>query len=179
MIPLILGGNMEGEVHIGGVPTTTMRPPQVAEKLGIVFQDPEGGLFFPVVEDEVAFGPENLCVPSAEIEERVEGALRAVGMEKFRHRNPHRLSGGEKQLVATASALSLGPQVLILDECMSQLDDRGRSMMRELILKLRREGKAILMVEHNPENLAVADRLALLEDGVLSPFDGDWRCGDW
>ncbi|MFO7941459.1 MAG: ABC transporter ATP-binding protein [Bacillota bacterium] len=178
IIPLIVEGELEGEVRIDGVRTTEMRPPEIAEKLGVVFQDPEGGLFFPVVEDEVAFGPENLCIPPEEIGHRVHAALRAVGMEDFRHRNPHRLSGGEKQLIATASVLSLGPRVLILDECMSQLDERGRTMMRALILRLREAGKAILMVEHNPENLTVADRMAILDDGRLRPFDGDWGYGD-
>ncbi len=174
IIPLIRGGVMEGEVLLDGTPTRALRPPEIAQKLGIVFQDPEAGLFFPVVEDEVAFGPENLCVAPVEIHRRVGASLAAVGMDAFAERNPHRLSGGEKQLVATAAVLSLQPDVLILDEAMSQLDDRGRDMMKDMIRAMRDRGKAVLLVEHDPENLDVADRVLMLHDGELATFDGNW-----
>ena len=174
IIPLIRPGTLEGEVRIDGIPTTGMNPPELATRLGIVFQNPETQLFFPVVEDELAFGPENLCIEPGEIEKRIERALATVGMEAFRFRNPHQLSGGQKQLIALASVLTLDPGILIFDEAMSQLDETSRHKIKNLILSLKGDGKAILMVEHNPDNLDIADETKILRDGGLWDFDGTW-----
>ncbi len=174
IIPLLRGGETWGSVTIKGKPVDQMRIPEIARNLGMVSQDPEAGLFFPVVEDEVAFGPENLCLEPPVIRARIDEALGNVGITDLRLRNPHRLSGGEKQLVATASVLSLHPEILILDEALSQLDGRGRWMMERLILRLRATGKAILMVTHDPNHLDVADHTFILSNGRLSPFHGDW-----
>ncbi len=175
IIPLIRGGDMHGEVLLGETSTRDLTPPRVATRLGIVFQNPDTQLFFPRVEDEVAFGPENLCVPVEEIDRRVSRALHTVGLQEFRERNPHRLSGGEKQLVALASVLSLQPEILIFDEALSQLDAEGRKRILALIEQMRDQGKAVVMVEHNPDNLGVADRTMLLHDGELTRFDGEWH----
>ncbi len=173
IIPLIREGNMTGEVLLYGTPTREMTLPQVATRLGIVFQNPDTQLFFPRVDDEVAFGPENLCLPPGEIWERIHETLERVGMKDFQAKNPHRLSGGQKQRVALAAVLSLDPEILIFDEAMSQLDEEGRDRIKELISSLKREGRAIVMVEHNPDNLDVSDRTMLLRDGKLVEVSGD------
>ncbi len=173
IIPLIREGCMTGEVFLDEISTRELTLPQVATRLGIVFQNPDTQLFFPRVADEIAFGPENLCLPPEEIEQRIGRGLEKVGMEDFRARNPHHLSGGQKQLIALAAVLSLDPEILIFDEAMSQLDEEGRGRIKELILALKGEGRAIVMVEHNPANLDVADRVMLLKDAELAEMDRD------
>ena len=172
IVPHIYSGNMRGEVLIKGTPTTSMKIPQIATRLGIVFQEPDTQLFSPTVEDEVAFGPENLCLSREEIGERLKTALKLVGMEDFRLGSPNQLSGGQKQLIALASVLSLDPEILIFDEAMSQIDAQGKTAIKEAISGLKDRGKTIVMIEHDLDNLDVADRVLLLRDGVLQPFEG-------
>jgi energy-coupling factor transport system ATP-binding protein len=99
-------------------------------------------------------------------------ALAQVGMEDFRFSSPNRLSGGQKQLIALASVLSLDPEILIFDEAMSQIDEQGKASIKEVIKGLRDRGKTVVMIEHDFDNLDVADRVVLLRDGVLQPFQG-------
>ena len=172
IVPHIYSGNMRGEVLIKGTPTTSMKIPQIATRLGIVFQEPDTQLFSPTVEDEVAFGPENLCLSREEIGERLKTALKLVGMEDFRLGSPNQLSGGQKQLIALASVLSLDPEILIFDEAMSQIDAQGKTAIKEAISGLKDRGKTIVMIEHDLDNLDVADRVLLLREGVLQPFEG-------
>ncbi len=172
IVPHIYSGNMRGEVLIKGTPTTSMKIPQIATRLGIVFQEPDTQLFSPTVEDEVAFGPENLCLSREEIGERLKTALKLVGMEDFRLGSPNQLSGGQKQLIALASVLSLDPEILIFDEAMSQIDAQGKEAIKEAVSGLRNRGKTVVMIEHDLDNLDVADRVLLLRDGVLQPFEG-------
>lgn len=172
IVPHIYSGNMRGEVLIKGTPTTSMKIPQIATRLGIVFQEPDTQLFSPTVEDEVVFGPENLCLPREEIGERLKTALKLVGMEDFRLGSPNQLSGGQKQLIALASVLSLDPEILIFDEAMSQIDAQGKEAIKEAVSGLRNRGKTVVMIEHDLDNLDVADRVLLLRDGVLQPFEG-------
>ncbi len=172
IIPHVYSGCMTGRVLIQGEDTRSLSLPQIATRLGVVFQNPDNQLFSPTVEDEVAFGPENICLPQAEIVRRVDEALSVAGIPHLRHASPHRLSGGQKQLVALASVLSLDPQILIFDEAMSQLDDLGRDSVRNLIRKLKEEGRTVLMVEHDFANLDVADRVMILEDGCLTECSG-------
>jgi len=172
IIPLIKGGEMRGEVILNGTPTTELGLPKISRTLGIIFQNPDTQLFLPTVEDEIAFGPENFGLSPEEIEKRITDSLNKVGLEKYRHKNPKELSGGEKQLVALASVLSLQPEILIFDEAMSQLDPEGREMVKDLILKLKKEGKTIITVEHDLDNLHVADRVKLLKKGKLTDFCG-------
>jgi energy-coupling factor transport system ATP-binding protein len=172
IIPHVYNGHMTGQVYILGEDTQNLSLPQIATRLGVVFQNPDNQLFSPTVEDEIAFGPENLCLPREEIARRVDEALSVAGIEHLRFSSPHRLSGGQKQLVALASVLSLNPQILIFDEAMSQLDEQGRNSVKNLIRKLKNEGRTILMVEHDLANLAVADRVMILEDGWLSECFG-------
>lgn len=177
IIPLIKKGTLEGEVLIKDVPASKMTIPQISKSLGIVFQNPDNQLFSPTVEDEIAFGPENFALPREEIAERIKRVLEMTGIEKHRYKNPRQLSGGEKQLVALSAVLSLDPDILIFDEAMSQLDTEGKARIKELILRLRKEGKTIVMVEHDPDNLHVADRIKLLHDGQLTDFNENWPEG--
>lgn len=174
IIPHLMNGEMKGEVLIDGTPSTELTPPQIATRLGVVFQNPDTQLFFPTVEDELAFGPENLCFPPQRIKHTIDRVLEKVGLEGFHQRNPHELSGGQKQLVALAAVLSLDPDILILDEVTSQLDRQGKERVLRLIGALRDEGRAVVMVEHNPDNLKIADRVKLLSEGSLVDFSGDW-----
>ncbi|ACB83932.1 energy-coupling factor ABC transporter ATP-binding protein [Natranaerobius thermophilus] len=172
IIPLIKQGVMEGEVLINGRSTQELSLSQIATNLGIVFQNPETQLFSPTVEDEIAFGPENLCFARDAIEKRVDESLKKVGMEQQRYKNPHHLSGGQKQLIALASVLSLNPKILIFDEAMSKLDPDGKKMIKDLIIDLKNEGRTIIMVEHDMANLNIADRVKLLDGGKLTDFTG-------
>ncbi|MBT9150993.1 MAG: Energy-coupling factor transporter ATP-binding protein EcfA1 [candidate division WS2 bacterium] len=172
IIPHVYKGMMEGEILIKGKPTLELTLPQIATHLGIVFQNPDTQLFSPTVEDEIAFGPENLCLERDEIGRRIDEMLSKVGMEKYRLSSPNNLSGGQKQLIALASVLSLNPEILIFDESMSQIDADGRIIVKEMMKKLKGEGKTIIMIEHEFENLDIADRVMLLKDGDLVPFQG-------
>lgn len=171
IIPHIYSGKMEGKVLLQGRPTTELTIPGIATRLGIVFQNPETQLFFPVVEDEIAFGPENLCLDREEIGKRIDKVLKLTGMADKRYENPQYLSGGQKQLIALASVLSLEPQILIFDEVMSQIDRKGRLAIKEMILALKKKGKTVITVEHDYENLDIADRIMVLEKGRLEALD--------
>jgi energy-coupling factor transport system ATP-binding protein len=172
IVPHIYSGKLKGTVLINGTSTTGMKIPEIATKLGIVFQEPDTQLFSPTVEDEVAFGPENLCLSRGEIGDRIQRALKQVGMEDFRFSNPYQLSGGQKQLIALASVLSLDPEILIFDEVMSQIDEQGKTAIKKVIAGLKNRGKTIVMIEHDFGNLDVADKVLLLRDGMLYPFEG-------
>jgi len=177
IIPHVYGGCMSGDVLVFGEPAAEMRLPVISTKVGIVFQDPDTQLFSPTVEDEVAFGPENLCLSRSDIGTRIDECLEIVGLRRYRLSHPERLSGGEKQLVAIASVMALRPEILIMDESLSQIDSEGRERIKETILKLRSMGKTIIMVEHDIDNLDIADRVFLMENGRLRQVDKD-RAGD-
>lgn len=172
LIPHVYKGELSGEVVIFGSPVANMKIADIATSVGTVFQDPDTQLFSPTVEDEVAFGPENLCIDREEIGRRIASALEQVGMTRHRLANPDQLSGGQKQLIAIASVLSLQPEVLIFDEIMSQIDTTGRKRIKEVIKDLKKNGKTIVMVEHNLDNLDLADRLMVMRKGKLVEFTG-------
>lgn len=171
IIPYVYKGYMSGDIILYGKSTKEMKQHDIATKVGIVFQDPDTQLFSPTVEDEVAFGPENLCLSREEIGKRIEQSLSKVGMGKFRYENPNNLSGGQKQLIAIASVLSLNPDILIFDEIMSQIDKEGKEKIRKLIKELKGEEKTIIMIEHELNNLHLADRTLLLTKGTLESYN--------
>lgn len=173
IIPRVFRGKLQGEVLLFGEPIRNMKLADIATKIGIVFQDPDSQLFSPTVEDEIAFGPENLCLEREVIGERISEALKTIAMEKYRYSNPHYLSGGQKQLIALASVLSLKPEILIFDETLAQIDAVGRKMIKEKILHLKDEGKTIIMIEHDFSNLDIADRVMVLKEGKLEVFQGE------
>lgn len=143
-----------------------MEPFKVRRRVGMLFQNPENGLVAPFVEDDVAFGLENLGVPREEMRERVAGAIRDVGLSGYERREPHTLSGGEKQRVALAGLLAGRPEILVLDEPTSMLDTAGRREVLERLEALRGE-KTVLHVTHHLEELFDADRILVVNDGKL------------
>ena len=154
-----------GSVRVSGHDPAT-EPFEVRKHLGVLFQNPENGLVAPFVEDDVAFGLENLGVPREEMRARVAQAIRGVGLEGYERREPHTLSGGEKQRVALAGLLAVEPEILVLDEPTSMLDAAGRREVLERLEALR-AGKTILHVTHHLEELAGADRILVLNEGDL------------
>ncbi len=154
-----------GDVRVAGHDPAT-EPFEVRKHLGVLFQNPENGLVAPFVEDDVAFGLENLGVPREEMRERVTRAIGAVGLGGYERREPHTLSGGEKQRVALAGLLAVEPEILVLDEPTSMLDAAGRREVLERLEALRSE-KTILHVTHHLEELLNADRILVLNGGEL------------
>lgn len=168
IIPRNIDGDLQGKVEIFGNDLSKLTTAQLSENLGIVFQNPDSQLFSPTVEDEIAFGPENLCLPVNEIDKRITEALKAVGMSEYRYANPFNLSGGQKQLIALAAVLSLKPKILVFDEALSQLDDESTKLIKNVVKSLKSSGVSILFVEHDEENLDIADRIYRLENGKIN-----------
>jgi energy-coupling factor transport system ATP-binding protein len=154
-----------GSVRVGGLDPAT-EPFEVRKKAGMLFQNPENGLVAPFVEDDVAFGLENLGVERQEMRDRVREAILAVGLEGYERREPHTLSGGEKQRVALAGLLALDPEILLLDEPTSMLDAAGRKEVLERLEGLR-GARTVLHVTHHLEELLDADRVLVLNAGEL------------
>jgi energy-coupling factor transport system ATP-binding protein len=154
-----------GRVRVSGHDPAT-EPFEVRKHLGVLFQNPENGLVAPFVEDDVAFGLENLGVGRDEMRERVAQAIRAVGLEGYERREPHTLSGGEKQRVALAGLLAVEPEILVLDEPTSMLDAAGRREVLEH-LEVLRSRKTVVHVTHHLEELLNADRVLVFNGGEL------------
>lgn len=172
IIPKLYRGKLEGKVKLWGENVQSLEISDISKKIGIVFQDPDTQLFSPTVEDEIAFGPENLCVDPGEIGLRIEKTLKIVNMEKYRYENPNNLSGGEKQLIALASVLAMEPEVLLFDEVLAQIDSQGKERIRNVIIDLKGQGKTMVLVDHDLENLKAADRIMELKEGKLIEFKG-------
>ncbi len=140
----------------------------IRKKIGVVFQNPDNQMVTTIVEDDVAFGPENLGLKPAEIRERVDWALESVGMLDYAKSGPLRLSGGQKQRVAIAGVLALKPELMILDEATGMLDPEGRKEVLEVVQNLnRKENMAVIMITHFMEEAATADRIIILEQGKV------------
>ncbi|MFL6008505.1 MAG: ATP-binding cassette domain-containing protein [Rubrobacteraceae bacterium] len=154
-----------GNVRVGGLDPAS-EPYLVRRRVGMLFQNPENGLVAPFVEDDVAFGLENLGVERTEMRRRVREAIRAVGLEGYERREPHTLSGGEKQRVALAGLLALDPEVLLLDEPTSMLDAAGRAEVLERLVALR-GSRTVVHVTHHLDELLDADRVLVLNAGKL------------
>ena len=169
LVPHFHGGRFSGSVRVAGLDTRSIAPAALAGTVATVFQDPEDQIVFDRVANEVAFGPENLGLPPAEIARRVASSLAAVGADQLLPRSTRDLSGGELQRVCLASALALAPRLLILDEPTSQLDPDGAVAFLELVEKLARErGMAVILSEQRPAlPLEICDRVLFLERGRL------------
>ena len=154
VIPKLVKGELTGTVTLHG-------------KAGIIFQDPDTQIFLPTVEDEIAFGPENLCLPKEEIERRISRLLLLTGMSAHRFANPARLSGGEKQLIVIAAVLSLEPDILICDEVLASLDAAGREKIGRILLELKAAGKTVVLIGHDDAVMAFSDECWYLSDGQL------------
>lgn len=141
---------------------------EIRKRVGVVFQNPDNQLVASIVEDDVAFGPENLGVPREEIGERIDFALKAVGMEKFRHSSPTRLSGGQKQRIAIAGVLALMPEILVLDESTAMLDPQGRKEVLDVVEKLNKEKNVtVITITHYMDEVLNADKVLVLSDGEV------------
>ena len=141
---------------------------EVRKHVGIVFQNPDNQMVASIVEDDVAFGPENIGIEREEIGRRIEWALEAVGMEKFRHSTPTRLSGGQKQRIAIAGVLAIKPEIIILDESTAMLDPKGRREVIEVIKRLNKEeGMTVILITHFMEEALLADRTVVLNRGEI------------
>lgn len=173
LIPHFFGGRMEGEVTVLGTSTRDIEPSKLAADVGMVFQNPEDQLVAMSVEEEIAFGPENLGLPRSEIKERVDEALGLLNITHLRERSPHELSSGQQQKVAIASILAMRPSVLILDEPTSQLDPRSSIDIINFVKELNRnEGITVVLAEHRLESAAPhADKIVVIDKG------GIYACG--
>lgn len=160
----------EGEIRVEGMSTTDEdKIWEIRRECGMVFQNPDNQIVTTIVEEDVAFGPENLGLPSEEIRKRVDMALDIVGMTKFKDHSPTLLSGGQKQRVAIAGILALMPDIIIFDEPTAMLDPGGRKDVLDTILKLNREeNKTILLITHFMEEAIYADRIVVFEDGKIA-----------
>ena len=164
---------VEGKIYIMGKDITDERMTEddileLRKNIGMVFQNPDNQLVATIVEDDVAFGPENLGVPSDQIRKRVDEMLESVGMLEYAKHEPHRLSGGQKQRIAIAGILAMLPRCIIFDESTAMLDPVGRKEVMESVIKLNREkGMTVIMITHYMEEAAMADRIIVLNDGAL------------
>jgi len=157
-----------GKVLIDGMDTSEYENTiPIRQRVGMVFQNPDNQIVATVVEDDVAFALENLGVEPSEIRSRVDEALRAVGLYDFREREPHLLSGGQKQRLAIASIVAMGPEILIFDEPTAMLDPMGRLDVSRLVRSLRAQGKTIIYVTHNVDEIVEADRVVVMDSGKV------------
>ncbi len=158
-----------GEILVDGLSTKEESNLfDIRKTVGVVFQNPDNQMVATIIEDDVAFGPENVGLPSAEIRKRVDEALRAVNMYEYRESSPHHLSGGQKQRIAIAGVLALRPRVMIFDESTSMLDPEGRAEVMKVIKKLNREeGVAVVTITHFMEEAEKADRIIVMNEGEI------------
>lgn len=162
----------EGEVHVLGYETRDPRATyNIRSSAGMVFQNPDDQLVASVVENDIAFGPENLGIPTEELRERVTDALVEVGLQGFDEQETNALSGGQKQRVAIAGILAMNPEILILDEATAMLDPRGRKGLMRVCHELNERGMTIVMITHFMEEAAQADRIIVLDQGQIA-LDG-------
>ena len=159
----------EGRVVVEGMETTDEeRLYDIRQTVGMVFQNPDNQIVATIVEEDVAFALENMGVPPAEIRQRVDGALKAVGMYDFREHAPHQLSGGQKQRVAIAGIIAMRPRCIVLDEPTAMLDPRGRAEVLKTLRQLNQEhGITIALITHYMDEAARCDRVVVVDRGRL------------
>jgi energy-coupling factor transporter ATP-binding protein EcfA2 len=167
IIPEFEAGDFHGVVRLNGRSILDARVSDVAPEIGMVFQDFESQLFSTTAAHEVAFAMEQVGMGRAEMLERIGPALEAVGLKGFDDRDPTTLSGGQKQRLAVASVLALKPSVIVLDEPTTDLDPEGRAEVFALIRQLRTEGRSLIVIEHESDELRQCDRIVLLRDGAI------------
>ncbi|MCK5343272.1 MAG: ATP-binding cassette domain-containing protein, partial [Candidatus Heimdallarchaeota archaeon] len=158
-----------GLVEIFGEDITKKKRGEIIKEVGMVFQDPDDQLFMSRVFDDVAFGPMNMDLPKEEIEKRVTSSLKKVGMRGYENRCPHHLSSGEKKKIAIATILSMEPEIIVLDEPVSNLDPKSRDAILEILKELKSKGKTIIITTHDvnvvPE---IADRIYILDKKIIA-----------
>lgn len=166
----------EGKVLVDGIDTADEdRRNDVRRTVGMVFQNPDNQIVATIVEDDVAFGPENLGVDPDEIRRRVDDSLKAVGMYDYRFHEPHKLSGGQKQRVAIAGVIAMQTDCIVLDEPTAMLDPRGRKEVMDTVKRLNRDmGITVLFITHYMDEAVQADRVIVIDEGKIR-FDGTPR----
>ena len=162
-----------GKVYVSGMDTSDPEKLiAVRRTVGMVFQNPDNQIVANVVEEDVAFGPENLGVAAPMIRQRVDNALKQVGMYHYRNHAPHLLSGGQKQRVAIAGVIAMEPKCIVLDEPTAMLDPKGRREVMETVVRLNKEKNiTVVLITHHMNEAAMADRMVVLDKGKLS-MDG-------
>ena len=157
-----------GNVFVAGMNTRDDdRIWDIRSRVGMVFQNPDNQIVSSIVEDDVAFGPENLGIPPEEIRRRVDSALRQVGMYEHRHKGAHMLSGGQKQRIAIAGAIAMRPDCIVFDEPTAMLDPKGRESVVGMITELNREGITAVLITHYMNEAAQADRVVVMKNGRI------------
>ena len=157
-----------GTVCVDGMMTTDASSVrEIRRRVGMVFQNPESQIVGMTVEEDVAFGPGNLALPSAEIRRRVDESLAMVGMTGFEKRAPHTLSGGEKRLLSIAGVVAMNPRYIAFDEPTAYLDPAGKQRVLEIIRRINREGMAIIHIAHDMRDVAEADRVVVMDRGQV------------
>lgn len=159
----------EGSVFVDGLNTADEETEiEVKRRVGMVFQNPDNQLVASIVEEDVAFGPENLGIEPRVIRQRVDESLKAVGMYDYRLSSPHHLSGGQKQRVAIAGIIAMQPECIVLDEPTAMLDPKGRAEIIDTVLRLNREKNiTVVLITHFMEEAEFADRVIVMDDGVI------------
>ena len=159
-----------GKVYVCGIDTANEdRIMTVRHNVGMVFQNPDNQIVANVVEEDVAFGPENLGIAAPEIRHRVDNALKQVGMYEYREHAPHLLSGGQKQRIAIAGIIAMEPKCIVLDEPTAMLDPRGRKKVIDTVSRLNREkGITVVLITHHMDEAAKADRVVVLDKGKVA-----------
>ena len=168
LVPRFFRGAYQGRVMVKGQEVARHKVSEMSRTVGLVLQDFEAQLFSTNVELEMAFGPENHCLPRSEIERRIQRYLTFVGLERLRQREPATLSGGQKQRLAIGSVLALEPKILVMDEPTTDLDPQGREEVLSIAGRIREEGRMLLVVDHEPETAAWADQVWLMRDGQVA-----------
>ena len=161
----------EGSIVVGGINLADIETEEelfeLRRKIGMVFQNPDDQLVATVVEEDIAFGPENLGLDPEEIRRRVYRSLKAVGMLPYAKHAPHRLSGGQKQRIAIAGVLAMMPECIVFDEATAMLDPKGRRDVMAMIQKIHESGITVLHITHNMNEALLADRVVVVNDGTL------------
>ena len=191
LINLILTAD-SGKIYVDGKDITDENLTEedvfeVRKKVGMVFQNPDNQIVATVVEEDVAFGPENLGLPSKEIRKRVDEALEVVNMKEYARHAPHKLSGGQKQRVAIAGTIAMKPDCIIFDESTAMLDPQGRKEVMNTIKRLNKEGMTIVLITHYMNEAVEADKVFVMKNGsvymegtpdeVFSQPEKLWRAG--
>lgn len=159
-----------GKVFVDGIDTSDAEQLfEIRRRVGMVFQNPDNQMVATIVEEDVAFAPENLGIPRGEIRKRVDEALETVGMTAFKRHAPHMLSGGQKQRIAIAGVLAMKPEVLVMDEPTAMLDPSGRAEVLRTVKKLNRdEGMTVVLITHYMDEAVQADRTVVIDNGIIA-----------
>ena len=166
LIPNSIRGNFSGNVYIDEMNTKEHKVAEIARKVGLVFQDPDWQIFSLSVKDEIEFGIKNLGLSGAK--KRIKHALEMVGLKGYENREPHNLSQGQKQKLCVASVIATDPEIIILDEPTSQLDYGNTKNIHEVLKKLNKKGKSIILIEHDTDFLAeYCNRVLIMNDGKI------------